>query len=168
MEKLDIDNGHHPQVRAQFSENLSPTSAEKLRGRLARAAPPARRPAPRQAPRTSPPARAAFRKPGDRRRNGAETRLRPSGSAMRTARGRLRSDSVEPILARSARSSDKGVPRPDPLATGRIQWPALELESMCRRGRQVRVVAFTRSPTGIRNNRRRRTLHESVEKTQKE
>src|SRR5262249_43516640 len=46
-------------------------------------------------------------------------------------------------------------------------WPRRQRESPRRRVRQVSVVTFTRSPTGIRNNRRQKTLHESVEKRQK-
>jgi hypothetical protein len=66
------------------------------------------------------PAGLVCRESGDGRRNGAETRLRSSVSVVRTKRARLRHGSAEPILARSAETSDNRVTRPDVLAPGRI------------------------------------------------
>ena len=105
------------------------------------------------------------RKPGDGRRKGAQIRL--SVSAERTAWGRLCYGSAEPILARSAESSENRVSGPDALATGRIslaEMPTWETFEAGQASQRCHIHTIT---DGIRNNRRQKTLHESVEKRPK-
>ena len=55
----------------------------------------------------------------------------------------------------------------DPTRWRRVESSSPHSSFRACAGGKVSVVAFTRSPTGIRNNRRRKTLHESVKKRQK-